>query len=93
MLTSQELSTGCEVEIGSSVAGELSNKCNFILENTNYSTTGSSYVEWLESPDKSRAEFIFTVYSESRSGSLSYVHSTDCGVRPVIEVTKSNILY
>ena len=94
LLTTQELSSGCEIEIGSPVTGELSNKCNFILENTNYSTTGSRYEEWLESPDKDRAEFIWTVYSKHRFISLSYVHSkVDRGVRPVIEVAKSNILY
>ena len=93
-LTTQELSSGCEIEIKSPVTGELSNKCNFILENTNYSTTGSRYEEWLESPDKDRAEFIWTVYSKYRFISLSYVHSkVERGVRPVIEVAKSNILY
>ena len=75
LLTTQELSSGCEIKIRSPVTGELSNKCNFILENTNYSTIGSRYEELLKPPDKDRAEFIWTVYSKYRFIILSYVHS------------------
>ena len=94
LLTSQELSVGCKVKIGTPVTGELSNNCSFILENTNYSIMGARYQEWLESPDKDRAEFIWTIYSYHRFISLSYVHSKeDHVIRPVIEVAKTNISY
>ena len=56
LLTVQEVNTGCGFTVGSQIYGELSSKCKYLLENTNYSISSSigpglkDLGEWLESP-------------------------------------------
>ena len=95
LLTAQEVNLGCEITVGSTSAGEISKKCQFLMENTKYSSdsilTGGL---WLETP---RANHSSAVWYSNQNGRffISY-NSNDhsiVGVRPAIEVLKTNISY
>ena len=95
LLTAQEVSAGCGFTVGNRTAGELSSKCKYLMENTNYSSSSlKTYGGWLESPDASHsyyawrvdAYYRYVVYGPVGNASLD-------GFRPAIEVLKSNISY
>lgn len=95
LLTAQEVSSGCGFTVGNHTAGELSSKCKYLMENTNYSSSSlKTYGGWLESPDASHsyyawrvdAYYRYVVYGPVGNASLD-------GFRPAIEVLKSNISY
>ena len=95
LLTAQEVNAGCGFTIGSANTGELSTKCKYLMENTKYSNASNkAYGEWLESP---RAANSYTVWYVN--GSYRYVSNNNAnyadyyGVRPAIEVSKSDISY
>ena len=95
LLTAQEVNAGCGFTIGSYTTGELSTKCKYLMENTKYSNdSNKAYGEWLESPRAANSYNVWYV-----SGYSSYVnydsanYSSDFGVRPAIEVLKSDISY
>lgn len=95
LLTAQEIGAGCGVTVGSYTKGELSSKCKYLMENTKYSSSSlKTYGGWLESPNASRSNNAWYVYADYRrvDGKLP-VDSTGNGVRPAIEVLKSNISY
>ena len=95
LLTAQEVNTGCGFTIGSSITGELSTKCKYLMENTKYSkSSNGTWGVWLESPYGYSSDLLGVVYSDSRtifSGSAN--NAFVYGVRPAIEVPKSNISY
>lgn len=98
-LTYQEVETGCYDETTTiNSTGGLSSKCRFLFENTKYSNSSiGSYGSWLETPHGIiPASYAWHTYSTSRrvvnSGITDYIN-TNQGVRPVIEVSKSNMLY
>lgn len=95
LLTVQEVSSGCGFTVGNLTAGELSSKCKYLMENTQYSSSSlKTNGEWLESPNASRSLDAWHVNARGR-----YVNCRDVdyaggyGVRPAIEVLKSNISY
>ena len=95
LLTAQEVNAGCGFTIGSLNQGELSTKCKYLMENTKYSNASNvSYGEWLESPRSSYSNSVWKY-----NGNLRYVdyhnanYAANTGVRPAIEVAKSNISY
>ena len=93
LLTSQEVSTGCEFTVGSYTTGELSTKCKFLLENTSYSLS-SSYGSWLENSSSvttDTAWYVDTNFRRVRSANARI--SGLNGVRPAIEVAKTDIEY
>ena len=96
LLTYQEVYNGCYdgTTIITSTKG-LSSKCKYLMENTTYSSSGlTTYGEWLESPDASYSDGAWSVGAYSRSVNYSGVSNADnYGVRPAIEVLKSNISY
>ena len=95
LLTAQEVSAGCGFTVGSVATGELSSKCKYLMENTKYSSSSlKTYGGWLESPyasSSSRAWYVRAYYRDVNSRNAD--HATDYGVRPAIEVAKTNIDY
>ena len=89
-LTAQELSKGCNnLTIGSYTTGEL-DVCSYLMDNTYYANSTYTYGWWLETPRASYSDYVWGVYGFNR-----YVNNRDAyngfGVRPAIEVLKSNI--
>ena len=74
--------------------GELDN-FNYLLENTKYSNASiGNYGYWLENPLSGYSDYAWYVSGNSRHVSSSTVSNAgDLGVRPAIEVLKSNIEY
>ena len=95
LLTAQEVSSGCGFTVGNGTDGELSSKCKYLMENTKYSSSSlKTYGEWLESPDASHSYSAWRVFASPRYVYYDSVGAaTDYGVRPAIEVLKSNISY
>lgn len=95
LLTAQEVSSGCGFTVGHWTHGELSSKCKYLMENTKYSSSSlKTYGEWLESPHASRSISAWIVHAYGRNVYYDSVdHATSRGVRPAIEVLKSNISY
>lgn len=94
LLTTQELNKACKITTGSGATGELDN-CNYLLENTKYSNSSlGTYGYWLENPSSGNASSIFSINATNRNVVLSNAsNATNSGVRPVIEVEKTNIKY
>ena len=93
-LTTQELEKACNVTVGNSITGELDN-CNYLLENIKYSSNSlGSYGYWLETPFASQSIHVWHVRGDSRNVNYSSTSADGgAGVRPVIEVSKSNMSY
>ena len=94
LLTAQEVNFACGITVGSYATGELDN-CNYLMENTKYSNSSlASYGYWLETPRAFNSYPVWGVYGLTRSvRSDNASNSSNDGVRPVIEVVKSNISY
>ncbi len=94
LLTAQELQQGCSITIGNYTDGELSAKCKYLMERTQYTSneTWDTYGPWLETAyDSSKA---WTVNSIGRKvGNISTSTSNSYGARPAIEVNKNDISY
>lgn len=92
LLTLQEVRIGCGADLWQ--PGELSTKCKYLLENTKYTNQDRTYGEWLENPSLGDSYCSWCIAGNSRSISIDntgYVGTL--GVRPAIEVQKSNISY
>ncbi len=96
LLTYQEVYNGCYngTTAITSTKG-LSSKCKYLMENTKYSSsTLATYGGWLETPISSRSNSAWFVFGNSRIVGYNTVSTTSSlGVRPAIEVLKSNISY
>ena len=96
LLTAQEVSAGCGFTVGSVAVGELSSKCKYLMENTIYSSSSlKTYGVWLESPSASESNYAWHVHAVARyvSNSNYVANARGIGVRPAIEVSKTNIDY
>lgn len=94
LLTVQEVNTGCGFTIGSYKAGELSSNCKYLMENTKYSSdSNKTYGEWLENAHSSSTDTIWTTHGGYRFVNRNNSNNTGVGIRPAIEVAKSNISY
>ena len=96
LLTYQEVDNGCydgTTKIKS--IGGLSTKCKYLMENTKYlSESLGIYGSWLESYNASYSDIAWYVNAIRRHVSYSSVSGGSIGgVRPAIEVLKSNISY
>ena len=98
LLTYQEAYNGCySYDILPTLIGGLDAKCQFLMEGTKFSNSSvATYGSWLETPYDSYAAYVYDVFANGRS--LGYYFATnaigtDRGVRPTIEVLKSQILY
>ena len=94
LLTVQEINNACNISVGSFTAGEL-NTCYYLMENTKYSNSSiGNYGYWLENPYSAASIDAWYVNGYNRSvRSYTVSDAEDFGVRPVIEVPKSNIEY
>ncbi len=99
LLTYQEVYNGCYDGTTSITSAKgLSSKCKYLIENTRYSSSSlKTYGGWLESPSASISGSALSVSGGLRvvitSKVTSAVTNTGSGVRPAIEVLKSNISY
>ena len=97
LLTYQEVYNGCydgTTEI--TLNDGLSTKCKYLMENTKYSSSDlKTYGGWLESPRSSFSRLALGVSAAYGSvfDNTSSNNSNYYGVRPAIEVLKSNISY
>ena len=96
LLTYQEVNNGCyDGAIDITSTNGLSSKCKFLFENTKYSLSNlKTFGGWVETPCHSTSSSNWYV-----SGSLRYAnnrnldYNIDLGVRPAIEVAKTDIEY
>ncbi len=96
LLTYQEVYSGCYDGTTSITSTKgLSSKCKYLMENTTYSSSSlKTYGVWLESPTASYSFSARDVYAHNRYVTVNTVDSTGyIGVRPAIEVAKTNIEY
>ena len=94
LLTYEEVQNGCYdgTIVITSTAG-LSTKCKFFMENTIYSSSSLKTVgPWFETPNSSGAYYAWFVRGRDRDAGSDDVNDTSSyGVRPAIEVLKSDI--
>ena len=95
LLTIQEVrkATGNK-DIPTRQAGELDN-FNYLMENTKYSNANiANWGYWLENPHSGDSDYAWYVYGNSRYvRNITVSNAGGRGVRPAIEVLKSNISY
>ena len=94
VLTTQEVNKSCNITTGSFNYGEL-DSCNFLIENTNYSSDNIKNTGfWLESPYSGDSVHVWYITSKQREQSYrGSADDTGIGIRPAIEVSKTNIEY
>ena len=94
LATLQEVQNACNTT-STLTNGEL-DICDYIFENTKYSSNSyPSYGTWLETPHSTRPEATWDVNSTGRRRVIADNLSSDYayGIRPVIEVAKTDIEY
>lgn len=91
-LTVQEVNSACGITVGSQTPDELKN-CEYLMENTRYSNNSLGTAGyWLENPRAIGSLNVWSVHSGSRYVDDYYVNNTTTnGVRPAIEVLKTDI--
>ena len=92
LLTLQEIIIACNAN---GTRGEFDN-CNYLLENTKYSNSSLGTSEyWIETPNSSSHMFVNAVNASDRRSQNTIIASTSdsYGVRPAIEVLKTDIDY
>ncbi len=93
LLTVQEINEACGITVRSAKVGEL-DTCEYLLENTYYSTSGLKFGWWTESARSSNSNRVWRVGGFSRHvGDYNAHDSSGYGFRPAIDVAKINILY
>jgi len=94
LLTIQEIKSACNITAGIGIIGELDN-CNYLMENTKYSNASiGNYGYWLENTHSYNSSDARIVDGGSRRMfNYTALNAGVYGVRPVIEVSKSNIEY
>ena len=95
LLTYQEVYDACyNTPTGITSTGGLNN-CNFLFENTEYSSSGLDTAGiWLDTIRTNTSNCMQFLYSSSRDVFYYTVSSSyQAGVRPVIEILKSDISY
>ena len=94
LLTVQEINNACGIKAGRWITGEL-DTCNYLMENTKYSNASiRNYGYWLENAHSVDSALALSVDGQLRDvDNDTALYAGDNGVRPVIEVLKSNIEY
>ena len=93
LLTTQELGKACNIFVGFRTSGEL-DTCNYLLENTKFSSSSMpTYGTWLETPDELDYAYVHYVSGFHRFVGCNYPIHSSSGVRPAIEVLKTDIDY
>ena len=93
LITAQEVNEGCGITVGRYTTGELSAKCKYLMENTQYSIGNQLAGEWLESPNSNSSSNWYVIGSMRFIANSDPSTSNDAGVRPAIEVAKTSIDY
>ncbi len=92
LLTVQEINQGCNIMVGTFTPGEL-DTCEYLLENTWYSDPNLHHW-WLETVLLADANCIWDVSGLTRHVGRSLAgNTTNHGIRPAIDVAKTNIDY
>ena len=93
LLTVQELNKSCNITVGSKTTGEL-DSCEYLMEDSAYSKTsrcsGGICYYWLETPQASNSYYAWRVFGGDRRVDDYSVYN-DNGVRPVVEIKKTDI--
>ena len=94
LLTTQEINKACGITVGTGITGEL-DTCNYLMENTKYSKASiGNYGYWLENARSGYSVDAWYVRGNGRLVGASTASIAEVfGVRPAIEVLKSNIEY
>ena len=94
LLTAQEINKACGIKAGRWTLGEL-DTCNYLMENTKYSNASiGNYGYWLENARSDHSTNAWDVNGYGRDvNNFAADDAGDYGVRPAIEVLKSNIEY
>ena len=94
LLTVQEIKEACNITAGIDTNGEL-DTCNYLMENTEYSSSSLTHGYWLENAISYTFAYAWLVYGNDRRVSSNHTvnNAVNSGVRPAIEVLKSNIEY
>ncbi len=94
-LTYQEVYNGCyDYNNLLTVAGSLDAKCQFLMERTKFSNNSfENKGPWLETPYSTSGIYAATAQSTNRNIVYNNLNLTTYGVRPTIEVLKSDISY
>ena len=94
LLTVQEIKEACNITAGIDTIGEL-DTCNYLMENTEYSSSSLTHGYLLENAISYTSAYAWLVYGNNRRVSSNHTvnNAVENGVRPVIEVSKSNIEY
>ncbi len=82
------------LKAGHWITGEL-DTCNYLMENTKYSNAdNTAWAWWFENPRFGNSDIAWLVSGGTRRVNPDDVSLVgDVGVRPAIEVSKSNIEY
>ena len=92
LLTYQEVNQACYNTTTAITSTGGLNNCNFLFENTKYSSSSlATSGPWLETPYSSTAYSVYSAYSYYRSVGHSSAYNTTYGARPAIEIEKSSI--
>ena len=90
LLTVQEINNACGITLGKKL-----DNCNYLMENTDYSNESiGNGGYWVENPCNNYSDYasiVSGIYYAVAAGTVS--RTWDTGVRPAIEVLKSNISY
>lgn len=92
LLTAQEVSVACGKQVSTNFTGGELNGCNYLLENTVYSSSEGVTGHWLDTPVSSMNNYVFNV----DGGSYFYhnqANNSYRGVRPAIEIMKTDMKY
>ena len=95
LLTIHEINKTCNITIGMVALGEL-DICNYLMENTKYANPNiENWGYWIEEINSSNSTNAWAVYGSTRRVANDVVipKENPLGVRPAIEVSKSNIEY
>ena len=93
LLTVQEINKACNITVGYKMTGEL-DTCNYLMENTKYSSSSLTNGYWLENAGSVHYSSAWLVYGKYRNVyDDTALDANFAGVRPAIEVLKSNIEY
>ena len=94
--TLKEVQKACNIAIDSEDKIGMLDKCHYMFENTVfYSESMSSWAFWLETPYATGNNNVFHVNGDGKNITSNNTVSNTIyqGVRPVIEVSKTNIEY
>ena len=90
-ITVDEIKEACEIAIVlGDTRGQLVSSCTYLLENTEYSSSNTVQEYWTETVASGSNAFLVSGFVR---GLISVPITTAYGVRPAIEVLKSNMSY